>query len=108
MREKSNKKPELHALCVAVKRVRTTAGLSQERFAREYGIATQTVSRFERGIQVPVDSLVLRRLHLAALNAGLPTDANLFWEAILPDPFDRERQPWEFYPTERVYTLQEW
>lgn len=57
---------DMPELCRAVKTVRLAYGESQEAFARRVGLAGMTVSRFERGKQVPTSFEALSRLAEAA------------------------------------------
>jgi transcriptional regulator with XRE-family HTH domain len=76
------KKRELPPLCAAVKTIRRTLGLTQEKFAQSVQLAVMTISRFERGRQVPTEHYVLERLSHAAADAGLEEEETLFTNAI--------------------------
>jgi transcriptional regulator with XRE-family HTH domain len=77
---------EIDPLCRAVKAVRTAAGWSQEKMAQEILLSTMTLSRFERGVQIPRDYLVLLRLHEAAQEANCPEEAQVFQNALRDAP----------------------
>src|SRR5262249_1888500 len=77
-KNKPKVKLELPSLCNAVKRVRDAYGDSQERFAQRIGIAVMTISRFERGVQIPGSESVLSKLALAANNVHLMEEFHLF------------------------------
>ena len=94
------KSKELPQLCVAVKRVREALGESQEKFAQRTGIASMTVSRFERGKLVPREYRVVRALWEAAADAGLDHETRLF-DSVLADT------PAPSWPSTK-YPLQEW
>jgi transcriptional regulator with XRE-family HTH domain len=64
--------PELSAI---VKQIREAYAESQPRFAQRVNLAPQTISRFERGVQVPADSEVLIRLANAARAKNLTEQA---------------------------------
>jgi transcriptional regulator with XRE-family HTH domain len=85
-------KTNLDPLCAAVRRVRAASGLSQEKWAQRWSLATQTVSRFELGKQVPRGADILARLHAAATDAGLEKETNLFAAALeeRPVPLSRD------------------
>jgi len=57
--------------------------LSQEELAKKLDLAPMTLSRFERGVQVPRDVEVLARLRDAAIEANLPSDQMMFQGVIL-------------------------
>jgi transcriptional regulator with XRE-family HTH domain len=80
-KSKTTQKSEIPELCAAVFRIRKALGLSQERMARETGIASMTLSRFERGAQVPRDRAVLALLRDLAIRAQLRDEAGLFLRA---------------------------
>jgi transcriptional regulator with XRE-family HTH domain len=65
----------LPKLCVVAKEIRAAYGESQPRFAQRVGLAPQTISRFERGVQVPADAGVLLQLARAAQAKGLTKQA---------------------------------
>jgi transcriptional regulator with XRE-family HTH domain len=69
-------------LCACVKNIRKAYGESQPRFAERVGLASLTISRFERGVQIPSDSGTLFRLAEAARNKGLTEEAKQFEFAI--------------------------
>jgi transcriptional regulator with XRE-family HTH domain len=75
---KSNAPRDLPELCVAVRKLRAAAGLSQEAMGQRVGLALQTVYRFEAGLQTPRDYGVLTRLRDCAMALGLTEEANLF------------------------------
>jgi transcriptional regulator with XRE-family HTH domain len=75
------KKTKLPPLSAAVLHTRESYGDSQPRFAQRVGVAAQTVSRFERGVQVPADYHVLLRLTVAARTQGLTEEASQFEQA---------------------------
>jgi transcriptional regulator with XRE-family HTH domain len=77
-RKPPDRKRQLPELCAAVKKLRATAGWSQERMGRHVGLALQTVYRFETGKQIPRDYGVLTRLRDCAIALGLTEEANLF------------------------------
>lgn len=109
MRENKPKvKRDVPEICAAVRRIRQVAGWSQERMARETGIASQTISRFELGKQVPRQSEVLRSLIDAAGDAGLVDEEQLFTAALA----ERESWPGSERPSPRItnetYTPHEW
>src|SRR5215472_14040659 len=81
-KSKTPKKSEIPELCSAVFRVRKTLGWSQEKMAQETGIASMTLSRFERGAQVPRDRGVLGLLRDLAFRVEMPDDAKLFQDAL--------------------------
>jgi transcriptional regulator with XRE-family HTH domain len=62
--------PKLPMLCSVVRQIRETAGWSQEQMAQQTGIASQTISRFERGVQEPRDLAVLLQLSKVADAVG--------------------------------------
>ena len=74
-------KPVLPGVCAAVKSIREAYGDTQERFAHRVNLAPMTVSRFERGKQIPTDFDVLARLAEAARDKGLVQEANQLDEA---------------------------
>src|SRR5215469_946241 len=59
---KPKPKPDLHPMCAAVRSLRAKMRLSQEEMALKVGIAPMTLSRFERGAQIPKDMDVLVKL----------------------------------------------
>jgi transcriptional regulator with XRE-family HTH domain len=73
--KKDKKENTLPALCVIVKQVRKAYAESQPRFAQRVSLAPQTVSRFERGVQVPADFEVLTRLAQVARAKNLTEQA---------------------------------
>jgi transcriptional regulator with XRE-family HTH domain len=77
--KKANDLPEL---CVIVRRIREAYGDSQEQFAQRVDLAPMTVSRFERGKQVPADPQVLVRLRDAARRLLKSIDIACLEEAI--------------------------
>ena len=86
MKTKSKPLVEIDPLCRAVKAVRTAAGWSQEKMAREILLSTMTLSRFERGVQIPRDYLVLLRLYQAAQDANCPEEEQVFQDALRDAP----------------------
>jgi transcriptional regulator with XRE-family HTH domain len=74
--KKNKKAANLPALCVFVKQIREAHRESQPRFAQRVNLAPQTISRFERGVQVPADFEVLLRLAHAARAKNLTEQAN--------------------------------
>jgi transcriptional regulator with XRE-family HTH domain len=56
---------------VAVKTIRETCGETQEQFARRIGVASMTISRFERGSMEPREPRVLYALRKTAQEKGL-------------------------------------
>jgi hypothetical protein len=82
--------------------------------AQHTGIATQTLSRFERDVQVPRDVHVLMKLRDAALDAGLNAEAQLFDDALSHHPSSPPRpasakpetpQQWRLMQCARVASL---
>jgi transcriptional regulator with XRE-family HTH domain len=73
--KKDKKDSSLPALCVIVREIRRAYGESQPSFAQRVRLAPQTISRFERGVQVPADSEVLIRLAQAARAKNLTDQA---------------------------------
>jgi transcriptional regulator with XRE-family HTH domain len=71
----------LPPLSLAVKRVRQKYGDSQEAFAQRLALSNMTVSKFERGVNIPRDALVLERLSAAAKAVELTTEADQFTAA---------------------------
>jgi transcriptional regulator with XRE-family HTH domain len=69
------------AMAVAVKRVRRAYGDSQERFAQRVHLSLMTVSKFERGVRVPKDPMVLSGLASAARAVNLTAEAQRFQDA---------------------------
>jgi transcriptional regulator with XRE-family HTH domain len=110
MRE--SRKPKVQrekpALCVAVRRIREIAGWSQERMAQETGIASQTISRFELGKQVPRDSKVLMKLREAAADAGLDAESQLFNDALNEQSGDWPSAEPGATMTPNFYTPRQW
>ena len=72
----------LHPLCLAVRKVRAKLRLSQTEMAEKVLTHEQTISRFERGTQLPRSTQALSLLRGAAREAGLKKEANLFSRAI--------------------------
>jgi transcriptional regulator with XRE-family HTH domain len=72
---KNKKQTTLPVLCVVVKAIRAAYRESQPRFAQRVNLAPQTISRFERGVQVPADYEVLVRLANAARAKNLTEQA---------------------------------
>jgi transcriptional regulator with XRE-family HTH domain len=83
---KPKPKPDIDPLCAAVRSLRAKLRLSQEEMAAKLKIAPMTLSRFERGVQVPRDREVLDRLMEEALSVGLSEEYGLFWVSRLPKP----------------------
>jgi transcriptional regulator with XRE-family HTH domain len=87
---KTKAPPDLPKLCLAVRKLRATAGWSQEAMGRHTGLALQTIYRFEAGKQIPRDYGVLSRLRDCAITLGLTEEATLFdytlqgWQTMLP------------------------
>src|SRR5215471_101816 len=85
IKKKVEAKPEqaetLPELCAAVREVRNAYDESEEQFARRVELAGQTVSRFERGRQIPTDFHVLKRLAASAQAMGLAKETELFEQA---------------------------
>jgi DNA-binding XRE family transcriptional regulator len=81
-RKPATRKPEsprnLPELCAAVRKIRATAGWSQEAMGQHVGLALQTIYRFENGLQIPRDYGVLTRLRDCAIALGLNEEATLF------------------------------
>jgi DNA-binding XRE family transcriptional regulator len=71
-------KTDLPELCAAVRKVRATAGWSQEAMGRQTGFALQTIYRFEKGLQIPKDFGTLTRLRDVAIGLGLTKEATAF------------------------------
>ena len=82
----------LAELSVAVAKVREASRISQEGFGRDLGVATMTISRWERGQQVPSDFRVLNRLESMARHLGLAREADLFDRARSGVRFNAYRQ----------------
>jgi transcriptional regulator with XRE-family HTH domain len=80
---KPKSKPELPPLCRAVRRIREATGWSQEQMAQHTRIASQTISRFELGKQVPRDMAVLLQLREAAAASSCAAEEKLFQEALI-------------------------
>ena len=83
MMKKQKTEPDLEAqlppLSLAVKRVREHFQDSQEAFAHRIGIASMTLSRFERGLAEPKDPRVLKRL-ISVVNQRLSILPGGFYE----------------------------
>jgi transcriptional regulator with XRE-family HTH domain len=93
---KPKPKPDIDPLCAAVRRLRAEARLSQKELAAKLGIAPMTLSRFERGVQVPRDIEVLTRLR-DAVGTSQEEDRKRIDMAIISSRFDRTRN-WEPCP----------
>jgi transcriptional regulator with XRE-family HTH domain len=77
-KSKSKTKPALPALCAAVRKIREAANWSQADMARVTNIASQSLSRFELGKNIPRSMEVLIALKTAALDVGLEEEAQMF------------------------------
>jgi transcriptional regulator with XRE-family HTH domain len=75
------KAPSLPSLCVAVKAIREMYGDTQEQFAQRVSMGSMTISRFERGVAIPRDPVVLQKLAAVAEEADLPAESEQFRDA---------------------------
>ena len=112
---KPKPKPDIHPLCAAVRSLRAKMRLSQQELAAQLDIAPMTLSRFERGTQVPRDPEVLARLRkVAESSPGLATEFLTFHSAFLAAM--ERKSPYEAadeYPRENLarlagYSAEEW
>jgi transcriptional regulator with XRE-family HTH domain len=95
-------------LCRAVKTVRLSYGESQEAFARRVGLASMTVSRFERGKLVPTSFEALLRLAEAARAKDL-AESDLFERAAQHARLDSpETRPTLNLGAIPIYSLPQW
>jgi transcriptional regulator with XRE-family HTH domain len=79
---KPKPKPDIDSVCAAVRSMRAKLRLSQQEMADQLGIALMTLSRFERGVQVPKDMAVLNSLlNLSSLNPVLMDERVTFLNA---------------------------
>jgi transcriptional regulator with XRE-family HTH domain len=87
MLSKNKIKPrrKLPALCEAIRRARRGTGKTQQEFAADIGVATMTLSRYERG-DVPRDRAILGRLRAVAADAGCVVEEQLFFDALMALP----------------------
>jgi len=76
-------RPDIHPLCAAVRNLRAKMRLSQQEMAAKLDIAPMTLSRFERGAQVPRDAEVLVSLRNAAQSSHLAEEFLTFQGAVL-------------------------
>ena len=110
---RQQRKPKIKALpelCAAVRSLRVALDMSQEKFAQATSIHTQTISRFERGAQVPTDPRVLLTFQRLAERMQLHNIAGLMKSALR----DLPEQPREVYESlleglqPLIYTHDEW
>jgi transcriptional regulator with XRE-family HTH domain len=71
-------KKSLPELSVATLAVREALRMSQERFAHSLGVTAMSVSRWERGVQVPTDFQILNALYTIAQDQGLSREVEIF------------------------------
>lgn len=75
----SNGQTELKLnLFAAVRKIRKACQESQETFSRRVGVTTMSISRIERGHQVPTDFHFLNRLEELARSLSMNDEAQLF------------------------------
>jgi transcriptional regulator with XRE-family HTH domain len=109
---KPKPKPDTHPVCAAVRSMRAKLRLSQQELADLLHLAPMTVSRFERGVQVPRDAEVLRSLRDAAhSSAALAEEYEVFRRESTFRFFESKM---EWMATQRVagparpYPLEQW
>jgi transcriptional regulator with XRE-family HTH domain len=99
--------PDVHVLCAAVRSLRAKLRLSQQEMAARLNIAPMTLSRFERGVQVPRDTEVLISLRNTAQSSHLGEEFLNFQGAVLA-AIERE-SPYEVsLATRPGYSAEQW
>jgi transcriptional regulator with XRE-family HTH domain len=71
-------RPARPELSMATLAVRQALKMSQEQFGHSLGVTTMTISRWERGHQVPSDFQILNALYTTARDQGLTGEAEIF------------------------------